>query len=74
MFLLLFTRCFTSVRRPATANFFIYVYMYYLLQKYATLFFCDNLVDFNEALLDNTNFFHLSIASNDGKQHLREFV
>ena len=54
-----------------------------LLEKYPTLFFCENLVDFSEAHLHEATlnlhthawiFYRLSVTSVDGKQHLREIV
>ena len=51
-----------------------------MLVKYPTLFFYENLVDFNEARGNlepsyaNFNFSRLSIALVDGKQHLSEVV
>jgi hypothetical protein len=62
-----------------------FIYMYYSIRKkrFRPYFFNENLVDFNEAHLHEANvniheeymnFFHLSRASVDGKQHLREVV
>ena len=58
--------------------------IYYSFKKISGLiFFCKNLVDFNEAHLREMslnlhthtwNFFHLSIVSVDDKQHLSEVV
>ena len=46
-----------------------------LLEKYPTLLFCENLMDFNETrLLEVTLNPRVSIASVDGTQHLSEVV
>ena len=52
-----------------------------IIRMYSTLFFCDNLVDFDEARLHEVTFnirtyawifSRVSIASVDGKQHLNQ--
>ena len=65
-------------------HIYIYIYIYTnMLEKYSNFFFCENLVDLNEARLHEAIlnphinaciFSRLLIASVDDKQHLSKVV